>query len=55
MVKCLGYRNGTKCNRKNTEPRGSSWKDYQLCSKCSKSDKTIQYRQRMDMELKIII
>ena len=45
MVQCLGYRNGTDCNRRvRTTRRAVHWDKYQLCAKCFKNPKTEDYR-----------
>jgi len=49
---CLGYRCGTQCKKvvrahRHRGAHGStnSWENYQLCSKCSKSEQTLEYRK----------
>lgn len=49
MVACLGYRHGTKCNRRvRTPKRAVHWNKYQLCAKCAKDVKTDQYMAAVD-------
>jgi len=47
-MQCLGYRNGTNCKKVvRTHRHTPSWKKYQLCTGCARSDKTLQYRRTM--------
>lgn len=48
-MQCLSYRFGIDCHRVVRTPRHvESWDKYQLCAKCSKSDKTKEYRKTID-------
>ena len=48
-MRCLGYKTGTDCKKVVRTHRDTpSWKKYQLCTGCAKSDKTNQYRGMID-------
>jgi len=48
---CLGHKYGTNCKKVvRTYRHVGSWEIYQLCANCSKSDKTVQYRESIDVK-----
>ncbi len=49
VVRCLGYKHGTDCQRiVRTHRHELFWEKYQLCSKCSKQKCTEEYRNSID-------
>ena len=48
-MQCLSYRFGVDCYRVvRTTRHVKCWDKYQLCAKCSKSNKTKEYREDID-------
>jgi len=54
-MQCLGYRNGTTCRKRVKAPqRRNHWEIYQLCYNCGHDERTITYRNKIDMQLQKI-
>jgi len=52
IMQCLSYRYGIDCHRVIRTPHHiESWMKYQLCFRCSKSDKTKEYRENIDIQM----